>query len=304
MNWLLITVGAIFLISIIVGICKGAIKIAVSLATTIVTLFLVFFATPYVAKAIAKYTPLDDLIKSQVVSTMANVATSQVTGESGGLSESSVRKVLEAAGVTEDMLSQYGISIEDIVNGSISSEDLAKYGISSNVLDGLSDDKKGSIEDAINEAEIPRDVQVAAIEKADLPDVFKNLLSVNNNSEIYKELGVDTFAQYVGSYLTRLIINIVAFLCTFVLITIVLRAIVFALDIVSNLPVLGFINRLAGGAIGVIGALVIVWTVFVVITLLYTTSFGKEMYRMIQSDAILKTIYEYNPILKLATIFR
>ncbi|WP_279000080.1 CvpA family protein [[Clostridium] scindens] len=304
MNWLLITVGAIFLISIIVGICKGAIKIAVSLATTIVTLFLVFFATPYVAKAIAKYTPLDDLIKSQVVSTMANVATSQVTGESGGLSESSVRKVLEAAGVTEDMLSQYGISIEDIVNGSISSEDLAKYGISSNVLDGLSDDKKGSIEDAINEAEIPRDVQVAAIEKADLPDVFKNLLSVNNNSEIYKELGVDAFAQYVGSYLARLIINIVAFLCTFVLITIVLRAIVFALDIVSNLPVLGFINRLAGGAIGVIGALVIVWTVFVVITLLYTTSFGKEMYRMIQSDAILKTIYEYNPILKLATIFR
>ena len=233
MNWLLITVGAIFLISIIVGICKGAIKIAVSLATTIVTLLLVFFATPYVAKAIAKYTPLDDLIKSQVVSTMANVATSQVTGEGGGLSESSVRKVLEAAGVTEDMLSQYGISIEDIVNGSISSEDLAKYGISSNVLDGLSDDKKGSIEDAINEAEIPRDVQVAAIEKADLPDVFKNLLSVNNNSEIYKELGVDTFAQYVGSYLARLIINIVAFLCTFVLITIVLRAIVFALDIVS-----------------------------------------------------------------------
>ena len=304
MNWLLITVGAIFLISIIVGICKGAIKIAVSLATTLVTLLLVFFATPYVAKAIAKYTPLDDLIKSQVVSTMANVATSQVTGENGGLSESSVRKVLEAAGVTEDMLSQYGISIEDIVNGSISSEDLAKYGISSNVLDGLSDDKKGSIEDAINEAEIPRDVQVAAIEKADLTDVFKNLLSVNNNSEIYKELGVDTFAQYVGSYLARLIINIVAFLCTFVLITIVLRAIVFALDIVSNLPVLGFINRLAGGAIGVIGALVIVWTVFVVITLLYTTSFGKEMYRMIQSDAILKTIYEYNPILKLATIFR
>ena len=54
----------------------------------------------------------------------------------------------------------------------------------------------------------------------------------------------------------------------------------------------------------VIGALVIVWTVFVVITLLYTTSFGKEMYRMIQSDAILKTIYEYNPIMKLATIFR
>ena len=78
-----------------------------------------------------------------------------------------------------------------------------------------------------------------------------------------------------GIYLARLIINIVAFLCTFVLITIVLRAIVFALDIVSNL--LKGIYKPSGreGAIGVIGALVIVWTVFVVITLLYTTSFGK-----------------------------
>ena len=84
MNWLLITVGAIFLISIIVGICKGAIKIAVSLATTIVTLLLVFFATPYVAKAIAKYTPLDDLIKSQVVSTMQMWQPPRLQGKAAG----------------------------------------------------------------------------------------------------------------------------------------------------------------------------------------------------------------------------
>ena len=64
MNWLLITVGVIFLVSIIVGICRGAIKIAVSLATTIVTLVLVFFATPYVAKTNEKYTNMDDVIKN------------------------------------------------------------------------------------------------------------------------------------------------------------------------------------------------------------------------------------------------
>ena len=54
------------------------------------------------------------------------------------------------------------------------------------------------------------------------------------------------------------------------LITIVFRAIVFALDIVSSLPVLGFLNRLAGGAVGIVGALFFVWTAFVIITLLYT----------------------------------
>ncbi|MCF2667406.1 CvpA family protein [Faecalicatena contorta] len=303
MNWLLITVGVIFLVSIIVGICRGAIKIAVSLATTIVTLVLVFFATPYVAKAIEKYTPMDDVIKNQVISTMANAAVSQASGEeSGGLSEESVRKVLEAAGVGEDLLSQYGITIEDIVNGNISKEDLAQYGISGNVLDGL-DSGQQTVEQAIEGAEIPREMQTQAIQQADLPNVFKSLLAVNNNSEIYQQLGVETFAQYVGSYLAKLIINIVAFLITFVLISIILRAIVFALDIVSSLPGVGIVNRLAGGVIGMVGAMVIVWTLYIIITLMYTTTVGKELFQMIQENQFLTMLYEYNPIMKLATIF-
>ena len=303
MNWLLITVGVIFLVSIIVGICRGAIKIEVSLATTIVTLVLVFFATPYVAKAIEKYTPMDDVIKNQVISTMANAAVSQASGEeSGGLSEESVRKVLEAAGVGEDLLSQYGITIEDIVNGNISKEDLAQYGISGNVLDGL-DSGQQTVEQAIEGAEIPREMQTQAIQQADLPNVFKSLLAVNNNSEIYQQLGVETFAQYVGSYLAKLIINIVAFLITFVLISIILRAIVFALDIVSSLPGVGIVNRLAGGVIGMVGAMVIVWTLYIIITLMYTTTVGKELFQMIQENQFLTMLYEYNPIMKLATIF-
>lgn len=303
MNWLLITVGVIFLVSIIVGICRGAIKIAVSLATTIVTLVLVFFATPYVAKTIEKYTPMDDVIKNQVISIMANAAVSQVSGEEpGGLSEESVRKVLEAAGVGEDLLSQYGITIEDIVNGNISKEDLAQYGISGNVLDGL-DSGQQTAEQAIEGAEIPREMQTQAIQQADLPKVFKSLLTVNNNSEIYQQLGVETFAQYVGSYLAKLIINIVAFLITFVLISIILRAIVFALDIVSSLPGVGIVNRLAGGVIGMAGAMVIVWTLYIIITLMYTTTVGKELFQMIQENQFLTMLYEYNPIMKLATIF-
>ena len=303
MNWLLITVGVIFLVSIIVGICRGAIKIAVSLATTIVTLVLVFFATPYVAKTIEKYTPMDDVIKNQVISIMANAAVSQVSGEEpGGLSEESVRKVLEAAGVGEDLLSQYGITIEDIVNGNISKEDLAQYGISGNVLDGL-DSGQQTAEQAIEGAEIPREMQTQAIQQADLPNVFKSLLAVNNNSEIYQQLGVETFAQYVGSYLAKLIINIVAFLITFLLISIILRAIVFALDIVSSLPGVGIVNRLAGGVIGMVGAMVIVWTLYIIITLMYTTTVGKELFQMIQENQFLTMLYEYNPIMKLATIF-
>lgn len=305
MNWLFVMVSSVLVIGMIIGVWRGAIRIAVSLVTTLVTLVCVFFATPYVAGAIAEYTPLDELIQKEVVSVMAGEAASMVADPEGeSVTAEDVKRVLEAAGVTEDMLAQYGVSVDDILNGNITSEDLEKFGVSGSILDGLNGEASKEVEEAINNAEIPRELQMQAIEQAELPEIFKELLSVNNNDEVYQELGAETFAQYVGKYLAKLIIHLIAFLCAFVLITIVFRAIVFALDIVSSLPVLGFLNRLAGGAVGIVGALIFVWTAFLIITLLYTTPAGRGMYQMIETNHILKTLYEYNPIMKLAMLIR
>ena len=304
MDFVVLGIGLIFLICVIVGIYKGAIKIAVSLVTTLLTLVIVFFATPFVADLIESKTPVDSMIKDQVMKTMASVASEQLAGaREGGLDAEDVRKALEAAGVSEEKLQEYGISIDDIVNGEISSEQLAEYGISKNVLAGLGAEGSAGIEEALENADIPKDLQIKAIEMAELPEVFKSLLSDNNNDVIYEKLGVKTFAEYVGEFLSKLIIHIVAFLCTFLLVTIVLRAIIFALDIVSELPVLGFFNRLAGGVVGAAGGLIIIWLFFVVITLLYVTAFGREIYQVIQENAILNMLYENNPLMKLATNF-
>jgi len=304
MDFVVLGIGLIFLICVIVGIYKGAIKIAVSLVTTLLTLVIVFFATPFVADLIESKTPVDSMIKDQVMKTMASVASEQLAGaQEDGIDAEDVRKALEAAGVSEEKLQEYGISIDDIVNGEISSEQLAEYGISKNVLAGLGAEGSAGIEEALEHADIPKDLQIKAIEMAELPEVFKSLLSDNNNDVIYEKLGVKTFAEYVGEFLSKLIIHIVAFLCTFLLVTIVLRAIIFALDIVSELPVLGFFNRLAGGVVGAAGGLIIIWLFFVVITLLYVTAFGREIYQVIQENAILNMLYENNPLMKLATNF-
>ena len=300
MNWVLIVTGGILLIGFLIGIYRGAIKIAVSLLATMVTLVVVTIAAPYVAEAVSKYTPLDDVIEDLVSNALVNAATSAVSdGGANGLTEEGVRHVLEGAGVTEEQLDSFGISIQDIVSGKITGEELADYGISRNLLDGLKN--SDTVQETVENAEIPRDMQVAAIESAEIPKIFKSLLTTNNNSEIYDELGVETFGQYVGSYLSKLIINVVAFLCTFLIVTIILRAVIFALDVVADLPVLGFVNRIAGGAIGILCALVVVWMFFVIVTLLYTTSAGKEVYEMIQGNGMLKVLYEYNPVMKLAT---
>ena len=284
--------------------CQGAVKILVSLATTLVTFVVVFFAAPYVSDAIVKFTPLDEAIETQVSNTIAEAAASQLmeNGE-GKMTADGVRKALGAAGLNEDTLAQYGITVEDIVNGNISKSELSKYGISGGLLDGLLSGQQAAA-DAIKEAEIPREMQMEAIQNADLPDVFKTLLTVNNNSEIYKQLGVETFAEYVGGFIAKLFIDIVSFLCTFLLVTIILRAIVFALDIVAELPGIGAVNHLVGGLMGVAGALVIVWILFLLITLIFTTTIGKEMFRMIEASGFLQVLYDYNPVLKLATLFR
>lgn len=305
MNWLFIVIGISFLIGLIVGIVRGAVKIAVSLLATAVTFALVFFATPYVCKGITAVTPIQDVVETKLESMIAGLAmetAEEQLGVGSGNTEM-IRNALNAAGIGEEQLNALGITVEDIAEGKISSDDLANMGISRNILNGL-ENLEGEAAEALEEADIPRDMQIAAIEGADIPEIFRNLLLTNNNSEIYEKLGVTSFASYVAKYMAKVIVNIVAFLLTLIVVTIILRAIIFSLNVIADLPVLGLVNRLAGGVLGLIGVLIIVWVVFIIITLLYTTAIGKELFDMIQSDSILAVIYEYNPIMKLATTLR
>lgn len=305
MNWLFIIVSIGFLIGLIVGFIRGAIKIAVSLLATVITFVLVFFATPYVSKGISTVTPIQDVIETKVESMIAGMVTGsgeeQLEAGSGNIQ--TIRDMLNAAGIGEEQLNALGITLEDIAEGRISTDDLADMGISRNILDGLSN-TEGEMTDVLQSIDIPRDTQIAAIENADIPEIFKNLLLTNNNSEIYDKLEVTSFPAYVARYTAKLIVNIIAFLLTFIVVTIILRAIIFSLNVISDLPVLGLVNRLAGGALGMVGALIIVWVAFVIITMLYTTEIGGELFAMIRGNSILTAIYEYNPIMRLATTLR
>ena len=153
---------------------------------------------------------------------------------------------------------------------------------------------------AATDQELTRDMQIKVIESSDLPAVLKNLLTTNNNDEIYSELGVETFAGYAGAFLSKILVQMIVFLGLLLVVTLLIRAIVFALDVVNDIPVFGLLNRLAGGVVGVAGSLFVVWFLFTVVTLLYTTDIGKEIYNSIQANGVTKLIYKYNPLLKLS----
>ena len=307
MNWLFIIVMLIFFVGIIIGVVRGGLRIAVSLGATLVTFLLVVILTPHVSNLIHKHTPIGTGIEDQIQTTISKLATTSTLGELG-VDEATVKSKLQEHGVSETALNQAGITIEDILAGRVDKSKLAQNGISDEILEY-------HIEEEVEEAEaevpteqsmfdIPRQAQRVVIEHAEIPEVFKELLKENNNSEIYEMLGATSFVQYVAKYLARVILNIIVFLAVFLVLTIIIRSVIFALDIVTELPVVGMINRLAGMMIGIVTSYVIVSILFTFIVLLFQTSFGQNMYALIESSPVLTFLYNNNLVLRLALSFK
>ena len=293
MNWLLIAVLAIILVGMLVGLIRGGVRIAVSLVSTVLILGIVCFVSPYVTETIIALTPADEIMESYCVNLISDAMSGKLTKTN--LSEEQVRSILRGAGVSEEELAANGITVEQIVNGEIDGDDLAQFGISPQILSGhVAEALEGY---TIFSEDLPREEQIAAIERSILPDVFKEMLLSNNNNEVYEKLGAANFADYIGKYFARLFINICSFVLTFVIATLVIRAIIFALDFITSLPGLGLINRMVGMVIGGGISILVVDVIFVVITLLYMSTYGSMMLDMITQDKFLSQIYDNNIIL-------
>lgn len=152
--------------------------------------------------------------------------------------------------------------------------------------------------------EYTREEQISLLENTNLPELFRQMLLENNNDEIYQALGVTTFTDYVGSYLAKLLSNIAAFLLTLIVVTVIVRTILYMLGIISDLPVIGGINRLAGGVLGFGSGLLIVWIVLIAITLMYDTNLGKMCLEDIENSKFLTFLYDNNILLNFITKFR
>lgn len=149
-----------------------------------------------------------------------------------------------------------------------------------------------------------RDTQISLIENSEFPKVFKDLLLANNNGEVYESLGVTSFVDYVGAYMGKLVSDLVAFLLAFLVITAVVRIVIYVLDIIGHLPVIGGLNRLAGGALGLGTGLIIVWILFIAITMLYDLSISKLFLQNIEENEMLQLLYNNNILMNYLTKFR
>ena len=157
---------------------------------------------------------------------------------------------------------------------------------------------EGADSEEVLAGDLSRDNQISLIEESRLPKMFQEMLLSNNNNEVYEALGVTSFAEYVGTYFAKVISDIAAFLVTLLIVTIIVRTALCIIGIIGKLPVIGGMNRIAGGIIGIGTGLIIVWVLFLVITVFYDNSVSRACMEDIANNKILQVLYDSNLLMK------
>ncbi len=114
--------------------------------------------------------------------------------------------------------------------------------------------------------------------------------------ELLRILGLENMAaEFVADKLLRLS----AFVVTFLLVSVVVHGIAWALHIAASLPLLHGINQVLGAAAGLLEGLFLVWILFLAVGAFASSSWGGSvLYRIAASD-FLTWLFVNNPLLKI-----
>lgn len=140
--------------------------------------------------------------------------------------------------------------------------------------------------------------QIAFIENLKLPKLLQEELVANNNKAEYQIMKVDSFSQYLAAYMATLIVNVIAFVVTLILVSTFLSMTVMTLDAVANLPIIHGVNQIFGLGLGAVQGLLIVWIIFLAITMFGSTEAGQQLLEMIYESPILNFLYNTNILLQ------
>ena len=153
-------------------------------------------------------------------------------------------------------------------------------------------------EQIANKKTLDKEEQNQVMENMELPDLLKNALVENNTAETYRYLAVSTFTEYISDSLAVMAVNGISFLISFVLSAAVIKLLGFILNVLTKLPVINGINKIAGAAVGGIKCIIFIWIAFLVLTLLCNTTLGQQGMALIQQDAFLNFLYSQNVFVK------
>ncbi len=138
--------------------------------------------------------------------------------------------------------------------------------------------------------------QRITIEQMKLPQQMKKILLDNNNSEVYQRLGVNTFLEYIGSFLADMVLNLSGSVLLFVIVYFGLRLLARWFDLIARLPILCGMNQITGAVLGGIRGLIWLWLFFLAADLCASMGWAEAVRVQIQHSTWLTVLYNNNLI--------
>ena len=104
------------------------------------------------------------------------------------------------------------------------------------------------------------------------------------------------------NYMYVMASRILAVAVTYIIVRILLRTLLFSLEILTKVPGLSFMNRMAGAAFGLLQQLLIAWLLLLVVAVLSMTPWGASLYEWIRSSVVLSFLYDHNLLLLIGVV--
>ncbi len=100
----------------------------------------------------------------------------------------------------------------------------------------------------------------------------------------YRWAGLDKFTNYLADRITNLILSILIFIVLVILIHLGSKLLYHVLEGVAKLPGISLLNRLMGGALGLLEGVAYLWILFLIIGILPSFPFSEEILHQINRE--------------------
>ena len=301
-NILEIAVAALILLFAAAGYRKGFVKKLAAMVSLLVSVVLVSALLPWITAFLKENTPVYTMIEEQCRTVMERQigealfsGTEKSTGESSqadiyrNMGREEIKALMEANGYDGSLLD----ALSDEQLEQYKEQYIQQYFGSDTTNSGESENSGAFLLGNLTRIE-----QTELIENLPLPEFLQDIL-LDYNKEGYQGLGVSTFQDYLVGFIATGILNVAAFLVSVLIVHLLLWLSISALSILANLPVIRAVNHVAGLALGLLQALLMLWLAFLILSLVSGTGIGMQLMKMVESSTWLNWLYQSNLFLEI-----
>ncbi len=137
----------------------------------------------------------------------------------------------------------------------------------------------------------------------ELPNFIKDNFLAANTSQIVKIFDISALEKYISNNLADILVNILAMVITFSLVSLAIGIISHVLDIISFFPIIHGANKIGGAIVGLAEGAICLWVICMVISLVIENKDFAFLKKEISTSVLAIKFYESNWILKFLSQF-